>query len=69
MPTRKRPCLEHVLQSGAWVGQHLAYVLSLDFYWWQFKLPGASACLEQKPCLFHLLPQGTVCSIHAKHGV
>ncbi len=36
MPPERKPCLEHVLQSGTWVGQHLAYVLSLDFYWWQF---------------------------------
>ena len=55
----------------SWSPAHLiaAYVLSLDFYWWQFKPPGAGACLERKPCLSNLLPQGTVCSIHAKHGV
>ena len=69
MPTKERPCLEHVQQLDRRVGQPLAHVLSLDFYWWQFKPPGAGACLERKPCLSNLLPQGTVCSIHAKHGV
>ena len=69
MPLEWKPCLGHVRQSSGRVGQSLAYVLSLDFYWWQFKPPGAGACLERKPCLSNLLPQGTVCSIHAKHGV
>ena len=66
---RERPCLEHVQQLDRRVGQPLAHVLSLDFYWWQFKPPGAGVCLERKPYLSNLLPQGTVCSIHAKHGV
>ena len=69
MPTRERPCLEHVQQSGMRAGQLLAYVLSLDFYWWQFKLPGAGACLERKLYLSNLLPQGAMCSIYAKHGL
>ena len=53
---RERPCLEHVQQSGMRVGQPLAYVLSLVFHWRQFKLPGASAPSERKPCLSNLLP-------------
>ena len=69
MPAKERPCLEHVQQSGMQVGQPLAHVLNLVFHWRQFKPPGAGACLERKPCLSNLLPQGTVCSIHAKHGV
>ena len=69
MPARERPCLEHMQQLDRRVGQHLAHVLSLVFYWWQFKPPGAGVCLERKPYLSNLLPQGTVCSIHAKHGV
>jgi len=51
MPTRERPCLEHMQQLDRRVDQPLAHVLSLDFYWWQFKPPGAGACLERKPCL------------------
>ena len=69
MPAKERPCLEHMQQLDRRVGQPLAHVPSLDFYRWQFKPPRAGACLERKPCLSNLLPQGTVCSIHAKHGV
>ena len=38
MPTRERPCLEHMQQLDRRVDQPLAHVLSLDFYWWQFNL-------------------------------
>ena len=38
MPAKERPCLEHVRQLDRRVGQPLAHVLSLDFYWWQFNL-------------------------------
>ena len=31
MPTRERPCLEHMQQLGVWVGQALASVLSMVF--------------------------------------
>ena len=38
MPAKERPCLEHMQQLDRRVGQPLAHVLSLDFYWWQFNL-------------------------------
>ena len=38
IPLEWKPCLEHVRQSSGRVGQSLAYVLSLDFYRWQFNL-------------------------------
>ena len=38
MPAKERPCLEHMQQLDRRVGQHLAHVLSLVFYWWQFNL-------------------------------
>ena len=31
IPVRERPCLEHMQQLGVWVGQPLAFVLSMVF--------------------------------------
>jgi len=54
MPAKERPCLEHMQQLDRRVGQPLAHVLSLDFYWWQFKPPGTNTLSGWKPCLEHV---------------
>ena len=67
IPSEWKPCWSQCARQGKTmlrtcaavrhaVGPATAYVLSLVFYWRQFKLPGASTPPEWKPCLSNLLP-------------
>ena len=44
-------------------------LISMVFKIYRPKIPGVDIPSEWKPCLSNLLPQGTVCSAPAKHGV
>ena len=61
--------LKHVRQSSGRVGQSLAYVLSLDFYRWQFNPLGSIRQSEQNHAYLICYPQGAVGCTLDKHGL
>ena len=69
IPLEWKPCLEHVRQSSGRVGQSLAYVLSLDFYRWQFNPLGSIRQSEQNHAYLICYHQGAVGCTLDKHGL
>ena len=69
IPLEWKPCLEHVRQSSGRVGQSLAYVLSLDFYRWQFNPLGSIRQSEQNHAYLICYHQGAVGCTLDKYGL
>ena len=68
MLARERPCLEHVQQSGMQVGQPLAHVLSLVFYWRQFNLEESVHPRNGNHAYLICCHQGIAYIMSDKHG-